>query len=304
MTVVFYSFVADPHAQYERLWLRSVHSLRDNGSSVPVVVCLYGDGPQQMLHAAEGLGVEILPMGEYDDLVTELPPRYADAIRQHRCLHKLASLRRVHQQAPDESVIYLDCDTYLFGDVTRLAARSGEVDWLAREEPATSRCRRGHHREWVDEPLLATLAAHEGLVAVPPYNTGVFALSPGLARALAELTDEFLWYCWRLLVGAAHGRPSAFTDDPPWLETVVAAARNYPRGLWLDYPAQNIWVFDQVALWLLLGRVPGATHAPYDVGEVAQSDEYLTPGLEPVAVHYFSAYESAFERFLGQRVAS
>lgn len=300
MTVVFYSFAADAPGHYERRWLRSIRSLRARDDATPVVVCLFGDGPPAMLREAERLRVEVLPMGEYDDLVAELPPAYAAAIKRHRCLHKLASLRRVQQHAPGETAIYLDCDTYLLGDVAELAARSAEVDWLAREEPATSRCRRGHHPGWVDEPLLEVLAAREGLVPVPPYNTGVFAVSAALARALAELTDEFLWYCWRLLVGAAHGRPSAFVDDPAWQDAVRAAAGDYPRGLWLDYPAQNIWVVDQVGLWMLLGRVPGTTHAPYDVAEVAQSDEYLIPGLDPVAVHYFSAHESAFERFLAQ----
>ena len=219
---------------------------------------------------------------------------------RHRCLHKLASLRRMAGHAPGHPLVYLDCDTHLFGDVERLTARSDEVDWLAREEPATARCLRGHQPSWVDEPALAALARAEGLVPVPPYNTGVFAVGAALLRSLSDLADEFLWYCWRLLVGAAFDRPEVFFDDPTWGADVRAAGATYDPRLRLAYPAENIWIVDQVAMWLLLGRVPGARHEMFASHEVAQSDEYLTPDLWPLTVHYFTAHAASFEHHLAR----
>ena len=300
MTAVFYSVAADADGRYERLWLRSVESLRRHNPRVPVAVCLYDDGPRGLLDAAAELGVDVLPMGRYSDLVADLPPAYAGVLGRHRCLHKLASLRRMACHAPGHPLVYLDCDTYLFGDVEQLTARSAQVDWLAREEPATARCMRGHQPAWVDEPALAELARAEGVVPVPPYNTGVFAVGAALAGSLAGLADEFLWYCWRLLAGAAFDRPKVFFDDPAWGADVRAAAAAYNPRLRLAYPAENIWIVDQVALWLLLGRVPGARHEMFATHEVAQSDEYLAPDLWPLTVHYFTAHAASFERYLAE----
>jgi hypothetical protein len=298
VTAVFYSIAPDADGRYESLWRRSAESLRRHNAHVPVAVCLYGDGPSSLLQAAAGLGVDILPMGPYAGLVADLPPAYAEVLGRHRCLHKLASLRRMAGHAPGHPLVYLDCDTHLFGDVEQLTTRSAEADWLAREEPGTARSRPGHHPTWVDEPALAGLAQAEGVVPVPPYNTGVFAVGAALASSLADLADEFLWYCWRLLAGAACGRPEVFFTDPAWGADVRAVAAAYDPRLQLPYPAQDIWIVDQVALWLLLGRVPGARHEMFATHEVSQSDEYLAPDCWPLLVHYFTAHAAAFEHYL------
>jgi hypothetical protein len=299
MAVVLYSMLSDSDGRYERQWARSLTSLRRHNPDAHVLTCAYGAPTPSMAALARELRVELIDMGDYADVFADLPAPYAAALNRNRTLHKLASLRRVSQALPRDAVLYLDSDTYVLGDVGSLAERSERVDWIAREEPGSRRSAGGYDAAWVDEDLLRAVQASEGLLRVPPYNMGVFAISPTLARAVAALLDEYLWYTWRLLAGAVLHRPSAFVDSDH-LDAVRRSVGGYDARLTLPYPAGDIWIVDEVAAWLLLGRLPGATLATFTPHEVAQSNEYLAPDLRPVLIHYFTAHAQEFEAYLDQ----
>ena len=291
MTAVYYSLACDAEGVRERQWARGVRSLRWHNEEIDVVLCLYGGAGQETLELARSARVHVEPMGEYPDAFGDVPAHWRAALSTYPPLHKLLSLRRIVSMRPDR-VLYLDCDTYCFGDVAQLVDRHSGCEWYAREEPGSSRSHYGYDASYIDELALGTIARSEGLVSIPPYNTGVFTLSGELAGTLAELRDDFVWYAWRLLLGACLWRPE-LVADPALVSFVRERSGPAERRLALPFPSRNGWIVEELATWLTLGRVPGMTHDVLrrcDVvqnGEYADSDEYLL-------AHYFTAGEAQF----------
>lgn len=291
---VAYSLVCDPAGFYERQWMRSVTSLRRHNPAIDVAVCVYGAPRPQTLHTAHTARAHVVTCGAYRRALGDLPAHWRQALgRLH--LHKLLSLARL-AATPAAPLLYLDCDTYVCGDLNALCDRYDGWGWSAREEPGSARSPHGYDPACIDEPGLARIAGEEGLVPVPPYNTGVFRVSGEAAVTLAALVEDFLWYAWRLLIGACLWRPEIVTDSSlPGF--VLSSARSTERRLALPYPSANFWILDQVAMWLTLGRVPGLTHCRLAPEDVVQNGEYAGARGYTVA-HYYSAGEAAFDAFL------
>jgi hypothetical protein len=69
------------------------------------------------------------------------------------------------------------------------------------------------------------------------------------------------------------------------------------RRLALPYPAATLWISEQIATWLTLGRVPALAHDGLLRGDVAQGDEWPAPDRErdgPILAHYFTSGEARF----------
>lgn len=292
MSTVYYSLAADADGTRERQWARSVHSLRRHNAEVRIVLCLYGGARAETFEAARAAGVHVEPMGGYAEALGDIPAHWRDALMSNPTLHKLLSLRTLTEAgAAGAQLIYLDCDTYCFGDIASLAVRYDRWDFCAREEPLTLRSAEGHDWTYIDEPALAALARAEGLTSIPPYNTGVMVLSTALARTLVTLLDDFVWYAWRLLHGACLWRPDLVDDR--LTDFVRTRSEQAERRLALPYPAASIWIMEQVATWLILGRVPGLTHGMLARADVAQNGEYTGQhGL--TLAHYFTSGEGQF----------
>jgi hypothetical protein len=283
MITVYYSIAADPQGIRERQWALSVRSLRRHNPDINVVLCLYGEASQETLAAARAADVHVLLMGELVGALGDVPRHWRDALSANRTLHKLLSLRGLLASDGLARLVYLDCDTYFFGDVAGLAQRYDRCDWYAREE-------------YLNEEALAGIASAEGLISIPPYNTGVIVMSAQLARTLVTLLDDFLWYAWRLLVGVCLWQPQLLGDDA-LTQFVRTSAGAGERRLALRYPCDNVWILEEVATWLTLGRVPGLTHDRLRPPDVLQGDECIAlPGNATVA-HYFTYAEA---RFLAQ----
>lgn len=290
MITVYYSLAPDADGTRERQWARSVHSLRRHSADVQVVLCLYGGAREETFEAARAAGVHVQVMGSYAEALGDIPAHWRDALTSNPTLHKLLSLRSL--AAAGTRLIYLDCDTYCFGDIASLGARYDRWDFCAREEPLTQRSAQGCDRTYIDEPALTALARAEGLTPVPAYNTGVMVLSAPLARTLATLLDDFIWYAWRLLHGACLWRPDLVGDDA-LADLVRTRPGQSERRLALPYPAGSIWIVEQVATWLTLGRVPGLAHGMLRRADVAQNGEYTgQDGL--IVAHYFTSGEGRF----------
>ena len=294
MTTVYYSLTADADGTRERQWARSVQSLRRYNPAIPVVLCLYGGARAATLATADEAGVRVVPMGEYPEALGDIPPHWRAALVSNPTLHKLLSLRCLAGAGP---LLYLDCDTYSFGDVAGLFTRYGGRDFCAREEPLTLRSAEGADWTYIDEAALARLAAAEGLVAVPPYNTGVMLLSAALASTMTGLLDEFVWYAWRLLLGACLWNPD-LVGDPGLASFVLERSGTGERRLAMPYPAASIWIVEQIATWLTLGRVPGLAHDMLRRDDVAQDGECsAAPGTGRdglILAHYFTSGEERF----------
>jgi hypothetical protein len=275
-----------------------VASLRRHNPDVSVVLCLYGGARAETLDAAAQAGVYIQQMGEYADALGDIPAHWRDALLTYPTLHKLLSLRGLVAADWLTRLIYLDCDTYCFGDIAALAGRYRRCDWYAREEPLTLRDDHGYDWSYIDEHALARLARAEGLSYVPPYNTGVMVFSAGLARTLVTLLDDFIWYAWRLLHGACLWRPD-LVDDRGLTDFVRARSGTEEQRLALPYPSSSLWIIEEIATWLTLGRVPGLTHDVLRKPDVAQNGEYSGEADGLTVAHYFTSGEEEFFARLG-----
>ena len=292
MIAIYYSLAADPSGTREWQWARSVESLRRYNRDVSILLMLYGGARAEVVETADRAGVQILSMGKFADALGDIPPHWRAALSAFPTLHKLLSLRRLSSAGSFDHLIYLDCDTFLFGDVTQLA-RHGQCDWYAREEPNTSRSHHGYDPGYVDEQALAAIAHSQGLIAVPPYNTGVMVLGAGLVRTLVTLLDDLIWYAWRLLAGICLWQPDLLGDSPVG-NLVRAASGPGDRRLALPYPSSNAWIFEEIATWLTLGRIPGLSHDVLRRTEVAQGEEYAGRPRGMIVAHYYTVGQQRF----------
>jgi hypothetical protein len=292
MVAVYYSLAADPSGTREWQWARSVESLRRYNRDVNLVLVLYGGARNEVMEIADRAGVQIIAMGEFAEALGDIPPHWREALSAFPTLHKLLSLRGLHSFGMPDRIIYLDCDTFLFGDVTHLA-RDGQCDWYAREEVNSSRSHHGYDPRYLDEQALAAIAHSQGLVRVPPYNTGIMILGAGLAQTLLTLLDEFIWYAWRLLAGICLWSPHLLGDHPVG-GVVRATCGAGDRRLALPYPSSNPWIFEEIATWLTLGRIPGLSHDVLQRTEAAQGEEYSGWPQGLIVAHYYTAGQHRF----------
>ncbi len=69
----------------------------------------------------------------------------------------------------------------------------------------------------------------------------------------------------------------------------------------LRCPTQNVWIKDEVALWLTLARMPQVRVGLFSRHDVLQGPEYQQVGLSThLVAHYFSVNEESFRAWLAQ----
>jgi hypothetical protein len=264
--LVLYSLIG-PAPLHERQLLRSIRSLRRWNRSIPVEAHLYGPVTPDLHDTLQRLGVAA------HRLAIEAMPGPA----RHITLHKWLTLSRVESHHGD--VLYLDCDTMFFDDVSRIFRDHREHDWYAREEAW-----------WVDEDAWrATSVALTGRF-VPPFNTGVCLVRRSLRDALSQRLDELFDF---------HARLEASLAAP---DTSVAGERP------IASPTSNPWINEQVALWLTLGRCVGTTFGHFKPDIVTHSLEFtrLDPrgGALPIVCHYFNNHRDEFESWLERNASA
>jgi hypothetical protein len=294
MKAVYYSLVlTSKPTVHQNQWIRSIGSLRKFNTTIPVYLFLFNEPTPAILERAEECEVVVHPLGSYRDCLRELAGEEGAALSCIPTLNKLLPLG--HFGAAESQVLFLDCDTFFFGDVASLFSNHRQCQWYAREEPHSRRSAFLEYRpEHIDEDALCRIALETGAAPVPPYNSGVVLLNHGLCAELFALRKEFLQYAWRLTLGASM---SPQITLPPELKNSLAKMPLRQRGGLIEFPSRNFWILEQVALWLTLGRIPDLSHDQFTMADVLQNGEFMiyrSYKTKCTVVHYLRGNEALF----------
>jgi len=294
--LVAYSLACDEHRRDEhaRQFELSVSSLRASNARIPVVLFPHGPLAPEIAELCSRYGVMVSYQGPYRDRLAALSPRSGDAMARYPVLHKSLNFTEL-AAAGARQVLCCDLDTIFFTDVELVFERYSGPDVIAREEVYSSRSIHGADRAFIDEPLLARLAAHLGRAVVAPINLGVVLYNHGLVARLAAIMPTFLDDAWRLMTGLTiRGFPNveaAGNPSFPWMTDVASRASDDDRRRALPFPSNNGWIVEEVAWWLALGSIPGLRLADFAARDVAQNGEVLSAARDqaPWALcHYYS----------------
>ena len=172
--------------------------------------------------------------------------------------------------------------------------RYSERQFYAREEPASKASHYGYDPFYVDEDALFRLARREGAVEVNPYNIGVCVLNHGLWTEIAKRSDTFLSYIFRFTACMARNPQTREKLWPGLVELLEQDLAEESEISELPFPSSNLWILEQVALWLTLGQIPGLTHGFLSREHVIQGGEQAGSPETEVVHHYFGIDKIAF----------
>jgi hypothetical protein len=296
MRIVTYSLsvpgppqITDYHEQLSN----SVKSLRYYNRAVPIHVFLYGEHPRSFITELEHDAVTTYEMGAYADAIRRIRPRAFRTLVRYPVLHKWMNFHKLAPLRPSQ-VLQVDCDTFFFDDVEILFDRYSECHFYGREEPQSKASQYGYNPQYINEETLAALARREGAIAVNPYNIGVSVLNHDLWSELAQRTAMFLGYVFRFVAGMGRDGQTLGRLWPDLADVVMVDLFEQPDTDDLPFPSRNLWILDQVALWLTMGHVPGFTHGYLSRDHVWQGGEQDGTGETKVVHHYFGMDKSAF----------
>jgi hypothetical protein len=299
MNAVYYSLVltSEPTA-YQNQWIRSIGSLRKFNKTIPVHLFLFNEPTPAILEKADECEVIVHRLGGYRECLRELAGEEGAALSCIPTLNKLIPLGYFEPSV--SQVLFLDCDTFFFGDVASLFAKYQACHLFAREEPHSRRSAFLEYRaSHIDEDALCRIAAETGAAFVPPYNSGVVLLNHGLSAELWALRKEFLRYAWRLTLGASM---SPDISLPAELGNTLATMPRSQSGDPIEFPSGNYWILEQIALWLTLGRIQGLSHGQFLMADVLQNGEFMiyrSYKTKCTVVHYLRGNEALFLKDAG-----
>lgn len=281
----------------------SVSSLRRYNRGTDVVIFAYDSVPERLAQTCRRYGVELRFRGSYARRLEELCPVGWPVLSRYPVLHKFLNFRALADTGASQA-LYCDCDTVFQGDVDRLFDACTEADLYAREEVRTGRSRYGPDSAFLDEHLLQTVARSLGVVAVPPFNTGVVLLNHRIWEVLGALDKWFLDCAWHLLVWMSlHPEHTAGSGYGTLNAVEVARELASPDQLAraLPFPSANQWILEEVAAWLTLGALPWLTTADFSPADVVQNGEFAESHLHRTGwtlCHYFSNNQNAMAAWL------
>lgn len=283
----------------------SLTTLRATNRDVTVVVFCHGAVPGVVRSICDRHRATIVEQPDPSArLGDELGPVGA-VLGRFGPVHKFLNFGPLAERSP-AAALYLDADTIVFGDLTRLGPSTPHPSLLAREEVGSRRCRFGRDDGYLDEGRLADTAAGHGIVPTPAFNTGVmlfhrFPWHRGNhieRRYLAWLTRFAIW----MVDHPADPRQPQYADvfaldDLSDLLSTPEAQRL--RRLARPYPSVNRWLVEEAAAWVAFGAEAhvGFDHLPPHLA--AQGGEPLDGPLPGVVWHYFSSNEDGMRRRLG-----
>jgi hypothetical protein len=296
MRIVTYSLSANDPSQptdYHEQLCHSVKSLRTYNRSVPVHVFLYGEHPRDFITELEREAVTLHPMGSYLDAIRRLRPRAFRTLVRYPVLHKWMNFHKLASLNPSQ-VLQIDCDTFFFDDVEILFERYSDCHFYGREEPSSKASHYGYDPNYLDEDKLFALARRERVLPVNPCNIGVSVLNHGLWSEVAKRVEMLLNYVFRFIACLGRNPQTVGRLWPELAEVVMLDLIEQPHVEDLPFPSSNIWILEQVSLWLTLGHVPGLTHGYLSRDHVLQGSEHDEDCKTKVVHHYFGVDKTAF----------
>jgi len=299
--LVYYSLAIASDQSRDHQWIQSIRSLRIHNRTIPVWLFLFNGASDELLHEAERQNVQVQFLGDYADFLQRAHAR-GSILALYPTFHKFLALPNLPLQRLTQ-VLYLDCDTFFFDDVSLLFEASATHDLYAREEPRSLRSAHRHNPKHIDELLLRYIAEKEGLRYVPPFNSGVCVLNHGIWDSLIGLRDTYLGLAWRLLCGRELSGHTFELSDPRIRPAVMGAIADADRSNALPYPSANEWIVEQIALWLTLGHLPHFSLGTLSAEQVPQGGEFetmLDSNRRCVVAHYFSGCEEEFFASVGR----
>lgn len=295
MRIVTYSLsISGPpqRTDYHEQLLSSVKSLRFYNRVVVIHVFLYGEHPHVFIAELEREGVTVHQMGSYEEAIRRFRPRAFRSFVRYPVVHKWMNFRKLAAFEPSQ-ILLVDCDTYFFDDVEILFDRYADCHYYGREEPSSKASHFGYDPHYLDEEKLYALARREGATPMNPYNIGVSILNHGLWNEIAKRTTMFFDYGFRFIGSMARNPETRGRLWPELAEVVLIDLLEQPDVSELPFPSSNVWIIEQVALWLTLGHVPGLTHGHISREHVRQGDE-VDESETKVLHHYFGMDKTAF----------
>ncbi|MEO5901772.1 MAG: hypothetical protein ABIR68_16820 [Ilumatobacteraceae bacterium] len=254
----------------------SVSTLRAHNRGIPVVVFVHGLVSDELRRICAVHDVTVRDQGSYEARLAALCPTGWPALARNPLLHRFLSFAEPAMVEPQQ-VMICDCDTIFFRDVAELFDRYGDADVVAREELRSGRTSQGIDSRFIDDPLLARLAALEGVAPVAPFNVGVVLLNHQVWTSFGALQGQFVDYAWRFVVGLVvqHGESASCTDELAGLDEARRHATDGDVMRALPYPSANRRLLDEVAWWMTLGHVPGLRVADFAPTDVAGHGEFV-----------------------------
>ncbi len=295
MRLVYYSLANFPQDSREQQWIQSVRSLRTYNRTIPVWLLLFNSASDALLREAERYGVQVQILGDYGEFLQRAHAR-GSVLALYPTFHKFLALEHLPLQGITQ-VLYLDCDTFFFDDVSLLFDFCATHDWYAREEHMSLRSRLGYDPKHIDEQLLQYIARSEKLSYVPPFNSGVCLLNRGMWLSLSKLRNTYLDLAWRLLCGRVLSGHEYGAHDSPVRSAAADALRDPDRAQALPYPSANDWIIEQIALWLTLGELPHLSLGTFSSSHVCQGEEFeamLRSQQRCILAHYYTGMERQF----------
>ena len=295
MRAVYYSLADFPEDSREQQWTQSIRSLRRYNSTIPVWLLLFAGASRELRQEAESQNVCVHDLGDYGEFMKRAHPR-GSILALYPTFHKFLVLQQLPLPETTQ-LLYLDCDTFFFGDVTPLFDLHSENDWYAREEPRSQRSHLGYNPRHVDEFLLQYIARSESVRYVPPFNSGVCIMNRAVWKRFNALSEAYLDFAWHLLCGRELGEHEFELTDPRIRPAVMNALTEEDRSRAIPYPSANDWIIEQIALWLTMGKLPQLSLGTLSPDQVLQGGEYetaLAPGHRHILAHYFSVGQRAF----------
>jgi hypothetical protein len=286
--------------------LRSTASLRQYNTNIPVWVFVYGDMPPAAAALLEANHICVKPVGTYVASLRKLSP-HAEVLSSYGVLCKYLSLAEL-ADVDVAQLLLVDCDTFFFGDVTKLFERHAECECYGREEPFSPYSAHSD-AAYLDPAALAALLKSEALHEVPTLNAGALLLNRGLHRKVAPMLGFMLDYASRLMMWLRlhhdgelpYMTPEFDPKSGPGGDPVGSAKPSHSP---LPYPSSNAWIVDEVAFWMMLGRLPEVSCGIFAWHDFLQGQEFRSTSREQTSAlgcHYFSVNEDVVTDWVKDR---
>jgi hypothetical protein len=294
MRCAYYCLANISDGSREHQWIQSIRSLRMYNRFIPVWLFLFNTASSGLLREAERHHVRVRFLGDYEEFLQRAHPR-GSVLAFYPTFHKFLVLAQLPLPGLTQ-LLYLDCDTFFFDDVTVLFDHHGSSDWYAREEPTSLGSPFPYDPKHVDEDLLKDIARKKHLSYIPPFNSGVCLLNHQVWHRLIAVYETYLRFAWRLLCGRELSGDESARHFSGWA-AVLDSLSDSERAEALPYPSKNQWIIEQIALWLTLGSLQRFSLGLFQPKLVAQGNEFESM-VEPhgccVVAHYFSGGEGNF----------